>query len=98
MREHRQTFITKRDFQQISSLGLNAVRIPFSYWLFEGPRPGEPFLGPDVDIYFTVPDDMEDSSELGSVCALAWAVQQSAYIILAVFGDIGGPPAPGEYG
>jgi glucan 1,3-beta-glucosidase len=74
MREHRQTFITKRDFQQISSLGLNAVRIPFSYWLFEGPRPGEPFLGPDVDILDN---------------AFQWAAECGLQVVLSYHGTVG---------
>ena len=52
----------------------------------------------DTDVYFAVPDDMEDSSKLGSIGALAGSVQGSANIVLAVFGDVGSPPAPGENG
>lgn len=32
---HRQTFITEEHIQQISELGLNAVRVPLGYWLFD---------------------------------------------------------------
>lgn len=39
---HRAEYITERDFTRISSLGLNAVRIPVPYFIF-GDR--EPFIG-----------------------------------------------------
>lgn len=44
--EHRETFITEDDFRQISSRGLNAVRIPVPWYCFgdSGPNPG-PYLG-----------------------------------------------------
>jgi glucan 1,3-beta-glucosidase len=48
IREHRSTHITKKDFEDIAAQGLNAVRIPFGYWLVTGPRAGEPFVGPDL--------------------------------------------------
>ncbi|CAJ0963289.1 unnamed protein product, partial [Mesorhabditis belari] len=31
--EHRRTFITESDFQEIGSYGLNTVRIPIGYWI-----------------------------------------------------------------
>lgn len=44
--EHRDTFITEEDFRQITSRGLNAVRLPVPWYAFgdSGPNPG-PYLG-----------------------------------------------------
>lgn len=39
---HRQSFITESDFKWLSKNGINAVRIPVGYWLFE---PEEPYVG-----------------------------------------------------
>lgn len=35
LEKHRATFITERHMKQIKALGLNAVRVPVGYWLFE---------------------------------------------------------------
>lgn len=74
MRQHRLSFITKTDFAQIAELGLNSVRIPFSYWMFEGPRSGEPFLGPDVDILDN---------------AFQWALEFGLKVVLSFHGTVG---------
>jgi glucan 1,3-beta-glucosidase len=37
--QHRETFITARDFHWIKSCGLNAVRLPVGYWALEAPTP-----------------------------------------------------------
>jgi glucan 1,3-beta-glucosidase len=74
MREHRMTFVTKRYFEEIAALGFNAVRIPFSYWLFDGPRPDEPFLGPDADILDR---------------AFQWALETGLKVILCFHGTVG---------
>jgi len=42
MRRHRETFITRDDFKWLRDRGLNAVRIPIGYWLF---NPEPPFVG-----------------------------------------------------
>lgn len=42
LKEHRDTYVTEYDFQNIAKHGLNMVRIPVPYFLF-GDRP--PFLG-----------------------------------------------------
>lgn len=44
--EHRNSFITEQDFEQIASRGLNAVRLPVPWYAFgdTGPAPG-PYLG-----------------------------------------------------
>jgi glucan 1,3-beta-glucosidase len=39
LERHRTTFITEKDFKWIFSHGLNAVRIPVGYWLFDGDGP-----------------------------------------------------------
>lgn len=33
--KHRQTFVTEHDFEWLASHGINLVRIPVGYWLFE---------------------------------------------------------------
>jgi glucan 1,3-beta-glucosidase len=40
LEEHRETFITRNDFEKIRDLGLNAVRIPFGYWIVLGSTRG----------------------------------------------------------
>lgn len=42
MRKHRETFITAEDFAWLRQRGINAVRIPFGYWLL---NPEPPFVG-----------------------------------------------------
>lgn len=37
--QHRQSFIVESDFEWLSSHGVNAVRIPVGYWLFEDNTP-----------------------------------------------------------
>lgn len=39
---HRESFITENDFQQMSMLQVNSVRLPFGYWLIE-PLEGDGF-------------------------------------------------------
>lgn len=41
MRRHRDTFITEEDFKFLKEWGINAVRIPFGYWIVE---PDGPFV------------------------------------------------------
>jgi glucan 1,3-beta-glucosidase len=42
IRKHRETYIEKEDFAWIKRHGLNAVRIPFGYWIIE---PEAPYIG-----------------------------------------------------
>lgn len=42
--KHRQTFITEADFQWLATHGINAVRIPVGYWIFEGDYPYTPAI------------------------------------------------------
>lgn len=74
MCQHRATYITKCDFVQIRDLGMNSVRIPFGYWLVQGPLPSEPYLGPDLD-----PLDN----------AFLWAQETGLRVILCYHGTIG---------
>ncbi len=39
LKNHRNTFITKKDFEWIADNGLNAVRLPVGHWLFGGYEP-----------------------------------------------------------
>lgn len=42
MRRHRDTFITESDFRWLAQRGINGIRLPVGYWLFE---PDGPFVG-----------------------------------------------------
>jgi len=46
---HRDRHITEDDFRCIRALGLNAVRIPFGYWIATGPAQGDPYVGPGLE-------------------------------------------------
>lgn len=39
LRQHHKTFITEEDFRWMSVNGVDAVRIPIGYWIFEGDSP-----------------------------------------------------------
>ena len=41
---HRKTFITESDFKWLHKSGVNAVRIPIGYWIFEGDGPFAPAI------------------------------------------------------
>jgi len=45
---HRDRYITEDDIRCIKALGLNAVRIPFGYWVAMGPAAGDPYSGPGL--------------------------------------------------
>ncbi|CAK0790482.1 unnamed protein product, partial [Prorocentrum cordatum] len=47
--EHRRTWMTEETFRRLALRGLNAVRIPFGYWIVTGPTCGEPFVGPGLE-------------------------------------------------
>uniref|UniRef100_A0A7S0B2T8 glucan 1,3-beta-glucosidase n=1 Tax=Pyrodinium bahamense TaxID=73915 RepID=A0A7S0B2T8_9DINO len=50
LRAHRDSFVTEEDFRRIRSLGFNAVRIPFGYWVVTGPGKGEEvYAGPALE-------------------------------------------------
>ena len=44
IKRHRRTFITESDFHWLADNGVNAVRIPVGYWLFEADGPMEPCI------------------------------------------------------
>eukprot|EP00929_Paragymnodinium_shiwhaense_P107866 TRINITY_DN74212_c0_g1_i1.p1 TRINITY_DN74212_c0_g1~~TRINITY_DN74212_c0_g1_i1.p1 ORF type:complete len:744 (-),score=185.12 TRINITY_DN74212_c0_g1_i1:195-2426(-) len=86
MKRHRATYVTRETFERIAARGLNAVRIPIGYWLFTGPRQGEPFLGPDVE-----PLDN----------AFRWAAELNLKVVLSMHGNVGfqsDHQASGRYG
>ncbi len=39
LRRHRETWITENDFKWLAERGINAVRIPFGYWILESDGP-----------------------------------------------------------
>ena len=39
LRHHHKTFITEEDFAWMAANGINAVRIPIGYWIFDGDAP-----------------------------------------------------------
>lgn len=79
--EHRNTFICKRDFEIIRAAGLNAVRLPFGYWIVLGPGPEEPYIGPALECIDH---------------AVAWAEEVGLQIVLDLHGapgcESGDPP------
>ncbi|KAH7279387.1 hypothetical protein KP509_37G017300 [Ceratopteris richardii] len=44
MENHRESFITAADFEYLSSIGINGVRIPVGYWIASDPNPPKPFV------------------------------------------------------
>ncbi|CAL1143993.1 unnamed protein product [Cladocopium goreaui] len=81
IRSHRETHITKADFQRVKAFGLNAVRLPFGYWVITEPRPKEPYIGPALEYVDR---------------AVAWAEELGLQIVLDLHGCPGGesPEAP----
>lgn len=45
LREHQKTFVQEEDFQWLSRNGINAVRIPVGYWVFDGDDPYRSCIG-----------------------------------------------------
>jgi len=85
MEAHRETFITEQDIKRIRELGLNAVRIPFGYWIIAGPSKGDPYLGPGLQ-------------HLDN--AVAWCKKHGLQVLLDLHGvpggENGGPPCGRE--
>lgn len=75
LKEHRDTHITKSDFERIRSYGLNAVRLPFGYWVVTGPSAGEPYFGPAIEYIDQ---------------AVTWAEECGLQIVLDLHGCPGG--------
>ena len=42
--DHRKSFITEDDFKWLKRNGVNAVRIPIGYWIFDGDDPYVPAI------------------------------------------------------
>mmetsp|Transcript_45657 Transcript_45657/g.141122 ORF Transcript_45657/g.141122 Transcript_45657/m.141122 type:complete len:476 (+) Transcript_45657:44-1471(+) len=47
-RGHREGHYCASTFRHLRDAGLNAVRVPFGYWVVTGPTRGEPFVGPGL--------------------------------------------------
>lgn len=75
IQRHRETHITKADFERIRSCGLNAVRLPFGYWVVLGPSPGEPYVGPGLEYIDR---------------AVGWAEECGLQVVLDLHGCPGG--------
>lgn len=45
LRQHQKTFIIEDDFRWLRDHGINAVRIPIGYWIFEGDAPYRSCIG-----------------------------------------------------
>lgn len=75
---HRETHITKADFQRIRECGLNAVRLPFGYWAVVEPAAGEPYFGPALEYIDR---------------AVQWAEECGLQIVLDLHGCPGGESA-----
>lgn len=56
---HRKGWLRDLDFKNLKEHGLNAVRVPFGYWLVTGPTQGDPFVGPALHYLDQVVDMAE---------------------------------------
>jgi len=81
LHRHRETFIQKEDFVAIKNMGLNAVRVPFGYWIVLGPSHGDPYEGPAMEYLDR---------------AVQWAEECDLEVLLDLHGCPGGesPDAP----
>lgn len=75
LRAHRETFLVEDDFRRIRLLGMNAVRIPFGYWVVTGPAPDDDFVGPCLEYLDR---------------ALAWCKTFGLQVLLDLHGAPGG--------
>ena len=73
--EHRARHVTMTELRTIASLGLNAIRVPFGYWVVTGPTCGDPYVGPCLE-------------ELDRVVAMAGELGLA--VILDLHGNPGG--------
>eukprot|EP00929_Paragymnodinium_shiwhaense_P013080 TRINITY_DN120938_c0_g1_i1.p1 TRINITY_DN120938_c0_g1~~TRINITY_DN120938_c0_g1_i1.p1 ORF type:complete len:613 (-),score=126.15 TRINITY_DN120938_c0_g1_i1:255-2024(-) len=73
--KHRQEHTTKKDFERIRDCGLNAVRLPFGYWVVTGPTRKDPYVGPGLEYIDR---------------AVAWAEECGLQIVLDLHGCPGG--------
>ncbi|KAH7290562.1 hypothetical protein KP509_30G053800 [Ceratopteris richardii] len=44
LKYHRDSFISANDFEYLSKIGINGVRIPVGYWIASDPHPPKPFV------------------------------------------------------
>eukprot|EP00439_Symbiodinium_sp_Y106_P086989 s121_g37.t2 len=72
---HRASFVSEEDFRNIRSMGFNAVRIPFGYWIVTGPAKGELYVGPGLDFLDR---------------ALTWCQRLGLQVLLDLHGAPGG--------
>lgn len=75
LRKHRERHVTKADFEAIKACGLNAVRLPFGYWVVLGPCKDEPYVGPAIEFVDR---------------AVQWAEECGLQIVLDLHGCPGG--------
>jgi len=61
--QHRATQYTSETFQEISRAGLNAVRVPFGYWIVTGPTHDDIYHGPALP-------DLDRAVELAKAAGL----------------------------
>jgi glucan 1,3-beta-glucosidase len=73
--EHRESFVTKDDFERMKKMGLNAVRIPFGYWIVLGRTARDPYHGPGLQYLDR---------------AVRWAEETGLQVLLDLHGAPGG--------
>lgn len=83
LRDHRENYLTIKDFQQIRRCGLNAIRLPLGYWVVLGASAGEPYLGPGLEYIDR---------------AVAWAEECGLQVVLDLHGAPGGESAEAPCG
>eukprot|EP00927_Polykrikos_kofoidii_P025129 TRINITY_DN22645_c0_g2_i1.p1 TRINITY_DN22645_c0_g2~~TRINITY_DN22645_c0_g2_i1.p1 ORF type:complete len:924 (-),score=94.27 TRINITY_DN22645_c0_g2_i1:838-3609(-) len=76
--EHRDTFITRADFERMVAMGLNTVRVPIGYWIVIGSTSGDPYVGPALEYVDR---------------AVQWAEELGLQILLDLHGAPGGESA-----
>lgn len=75
MTEHRESCISRRDFEKIKDMGLNAVRVPFGYWVVLGKTGRDPYHGPALEYLDR---------------AVRWAEELGLQVVLDLHGAPGG--------
>lgn len=83
LRQHRETHVSIEDFRRIRACGLNAVRLPFGYWVVLGPSDGEPYVGPALEYIDKAVD---------------WAEECGLQVVLDLHGCPGGESAEAPCG
>jgi len=75
LQAHRETFITEDDIRRIRALGMNAVRVPFGYWVVMGASNEDEFVGPCIEYLDRV---------------VAWCQAHGLQVLLDLHGAPGG--------